>query len=634
KMKAREIIRAVILLIFMGLPSYAMAEDLSELRLSLVDGDVQIITEDTREWVPAAINMPIRGGDRIWVPEGARAELQARYGTAVRLDENSSLEILTVTHDSLQLYLSLGQVYVNFRGEKNDVVQLDTPIASVRVYDTARFNIAVAQNGDTDISAFRGAVAAESRSGKTRVGSGQMLSLGDAYADLSPLGEPDDWERWNRDRDKRYEERGYSSQYLPGELEGYASDFDNNGRWFYTRDYGYVWTPTVYVSAGWSPYRQGRWVWMGGDYVWIASEPWGWAPYHYGRWAFITSFGWCWVPPARGAAHWGPGYVGWVYTPTYVAWVPLAPQETYYGYGHYGPHSVNITTVNINNVVVKEVYRNVYVNNAVTVVNRDSFLTGRKEGFKVRENPFLRERISVGRPRIEPERATRIPVIREIPKAKEPPRRVRETEVRELKEKRHFVREPNRSVFVPQASPRTLPVRRIDAPKKGTSIRPVEPGTVPVRRMRQLETQQPKKTAPAKRQEIRQAPVESQTKQRQLPTVPQPVIKKRDVQPQQPVMEKERRIIKKEERIEQQQRETKVPAQRQEILQAPGKKKIEQPKEQPGPRPDAGKPSSKADDKKEVIRKVNPSQQQDEKEEEVREFKVPGFWPEKMKDKR
>ncbi|RPI36195.1 MAG: hypothetical protein EHM54_06360, partial [Nitrospiraceae bacterium] len=179
KMKTRGIIRAFILLIFMGLPSYAMAEDLSELRLSLVGGDVQIITEDTREWVPAAINMPIRGGDRIWVPEGARAELLARNGTAVRLDENSSLDILTVGHDSLQFYLSLGQAYLNFRGESNDVIQMDTPIASVRVYDTARFNIAVAQNGDADIAVFSGAVYAESRSGKTRVGSGQMLSLGD-----------------------------------------------------------------------------------------------------------------------------------------------------------------------------------------------------------------------------------------------------------------------------------------------------------------------------------------------------------------------------------------------------------------------------------------------------------------------
>jgi len=75
-----------------------------------------------------------------------------------------------------------------------------------------------------------------------------------------------------------------------------------------------------------------------------------------------------WVPPVRGAVYWGPGYVGWVSTPTYVAWVPLAPGETYYGHGYYGPHSVNVTKVNVNTVVVKNVYKNVHVNNGVTVV--------------------------------------------------------------------------------------------------------------------------------------------------------------------------------------------------------------------------------------------------------------------------
>jgi hypothetical protein len=314
----------------MFLPSYAVADDLGELRISLIDGDVQIITEDTREWVPATINMPLRGGDRIWVPEGARTEIQARNGSVVRLDQGSSLVILTIEQDSVQFYLDLGQAYVNFRGGRDNMIQVDTSIASARVYDMARFNVAVAQNGDSDISVFKGVLYAESRSGKTRVGAGMMLSLGDNYADLSPLGEPDEWENWNRERNKRYEETGYSSQYLPGELRGYASDFDNNGRWVYASSYGYVWTPIVYISAGWAPYRHGRWVWIGGDYVWIAHEPWGWAPFHYGRWAFITSFGWCWVPPVRGAVYWGPGYVGWVYTPTYVAWVPLAPRETYY----------------------------------------------------------------------------------------------------------------------------------------------------------------------------------------------------------------------------------------------------------------------------------------------------------------
>jgi hypothetical protein len=115
----------------------------------------------------------------------------------------------------------------------------------------------------------------------------------------------------------------------------------------------------------------------------------------------------------------GPGFVGWVQTPTYVSWVPLAPGEIYYGHGYYGPHSVNITNVNITNIqVTKVVYKNVHIRNAVTVVHHDTFVTGKHVEVKVRENPFLRERISIGRPNIKPEKTTFMPVIKEIPQVK------------------------------------------------------------------------------------------------------------------------------------------------------------------------------------------------------------------------
>jgi hypothetical protein len=72
--------------------------------------------------------------------------------------------------------------------------------------------------------------------------------------------------------------------------------------------------------------------------------------------------------------------VGWIVTPTYVAWVPLAPGEVYYGYGYYGPGSVNIINVNVNTVFVNRTYVNARVNNSVTVVQRGTFGTGSMNG--------------------------------------------------------------------------------------------------------------------------------------------------------------------------------------------------------------------------------------------------------------
>lgn len=461
-------------------PTFSSGSTLGSLRLSLIAGDVQVRTEDTGEWVPASINMPLMDGDRIWVPDGGRTELQSRDGTLLRLDENSALEILTVEKDSYQFYLTEGRSYANFRGLKGTLLQIDTPDSSIRVYDRSNFRIETTQDGYTDISVYRGIVYAENRDGETSVDGGKTLSLREgSHAELSPLGPPDEWERWNRKRDQRFGERRPPSRYLPDELHAYSSDFEENGRWVQVREYGYVWTPKVVLSAGWAPYRAGRWVWIDGDYVWISYEPWGWAPYHYGRWAFISAIGWCWVPPARGAVYWGPGFVGWVRTPTYVSWVPLAPGEIYYGHGYYGPHSVNVTQVNITHIDVRKiVYKNVRVQNAVTVVHHDTFVTGKPMEVKVRENPFLKEKISLGRPDIRPEKATMMPVIKEIPQRRRPPEPIREIKVKELKQERPLVREKGASVLEPKSPPKKMPVRPIEKSvvEKPKEMRPTEKG--------------------------------------------------------------------------------------------------------------------------------------------------------------
>jgi len=183
----------------------------------------------------------------------------------------------------------------------------------------------------TDVSVYKGYVETENQIGNTRVNAGSMVSLGqNTNGEVAPMGPPDEWERWNKGRNDRiYVSGGNSSRYLPAELRVYSYDFDSSGRWVQDREYGYVWTPTIVIGVSWSPYRDGRWIWRGDDYVWVGYEPWGWAPYHYGRWSFRANIGWFWVPPIAREVYWSPGYVGWVRTNDYVAWVPLAPGEIY-----------------------------------------------------------------------------------------------------------------------------------------------------------------------------------------------------------------------------------------------------------------------------------------------------------------
>ena len=74
-----------------------------------------------------------------------------------------------------------------------------------------------------------------------------------------------------------------------------AGELRDYGKWVYTPDYGYVWSP--YVAADWTPYYYGRWAWVYPyGWTWVAYEPWGWWPYHFGWWVSYPAFGWVWCP--------------------------------------------------------------------------------------------------------------------------------------------------------------------------------------------------------------------------------------------------------------------------------------------------------------------------------------------------
>jgi hypothetical protein len=385
-----SIIPAVAFLLTLSTAAYG--GDLGMIRLSLVEGGAQVLIQDSTDWTDGTINVPLDEGDRLWVPDGGKAELQIRGGVYVRIDGGTALDILQVAMDTVQFYLDRGHAYINNRRGGVKASQIDTPLTSIRSYDNSVMMIDVTEDGVTEVSVLKGYITAENRSGATQVGSGYTLTIReDQAAELAPIAAPDDWERWNTDRDRTHVAWGESSRYLPDEMHDYSGDFDENGRWDYVGDYGYVWSPVVAV-ADWAPYTSGRWVWIRGNYVWIAYDPWCWGPCHYGRWVFLASRGWCWVPPPAGSAYWGPGYVGWMVTPSYVAWVPLAPGEVYYGYGYYGPGSVNITTININTVAVKRDYLNAHNVHAVNMVKRETFGTGRREFVRGEKNPFLESR--------------------------------------------------------------------------------------------------------------------------------------------------------------------------------------------------------------------------------------------------
>ncbi len=280
----------------------------------------------------------------------------------------------------------------------------------------------------------------------------------------------------------------------------------------------------------------------------MSFDPWGWAPYHYGRWAFVARIGWCWVPPAAGDVYWGPGYVGWVGTGDYVGWVPLAPGEIYYGRGYYGRHSVNVTNINITEVHVTNVYKNVYVNNGPTIVERRTFASSSPKIMRMQPNViqrqvFAKNNLSAGTPFIKPTKESYFASAKRIPAAKLPPQPVRKIDVKQLKESRPFVKAPERSVIKPGTKPGSLPLQSVRTPKTPGKEKPA------IQRITPSERGAPgiPGRGPAPQQEVK--PLERRTFQPERGVQPQKEIKPQErrvvppAQPQKEVKPQERRVV-------------------------------------------------------------------------------------------
>jgi hypothetical protein len=107
-----------------------------------------------------------------------------------------------------------------------------------------------------------------------------------------------------------------------GDYRNFYEPLGSYGSWFQTRDFGYVYQPTVVRDLSWRPYTRGRWAFTNQGWTWVSNEPFGWACYHYGRWAQLRGHGWVWVPGSQ----WAPAWVTWRESSGHIGWAPLPPE--------------------------------------------------------------------------------------------------------------------------------------------------------------------------------------------------------------------------------------------------------------------------------------------------------------------
>lgn len=404
-------------------------------RISVINGDVSVRRGDSGDWVAAALNAPLVVEDRILTGANSRAEVQFDYANMIRLSGNAEVRFSEVEYKRYQVQVARGTVTFRVLRDQDAEVEISTPSISVRPVKRGIYRLTVHADGASEITVRAGEAEVFTPRGSERLRTGRTMLARGTQADpefryTNEIPE-DEWDRWNERRDRDLE-RSRSYNYLSRDIYG-AEDLDDHGRWVYDAPNGWVWAPRV--VAGWAPYRYGRWSWV--DYYgwsWISYDPWGWAPYHYGRWYHNARHGWCWYPGAIQARHyWSPALVAFIGFGNVgvglgfgrVGWIPLAPFDPFHrwwggGYyrGYRNPTYIDNSVTIVNNINVRNVYRNSRVVNSVTAVERGDFGRGRVGGgLRISDADFDRASVLRGQLPLAPTRdslrlADRDPVVR------------------------------------------------------------------------------------------------------------------------------------------------------------------------------------------------------------------------------
>jgi FecR protein len=290
-------------------------------RLSEVEGTVQIDRAAGDGFDKAFINLPVIEGCKLKTGKDSRAEVEFEDGSALRLAPDSEVDFtrLALGDDGQKrntVQLVSGTVYANLRlknasskEKAGDQFQLNFAHESVTVSEAAHFRVELADARAT-VAVFKGKLSATSPSGQLEIAEKHSATIELAKVDLEnddPAkkdtfaitknyeADPSDaWDRQQTDYHDRYASAGGSSINSP---YGYGmSDLNYYGNFMTVPGYGNVWQP-YFIGTNWSPFQDGGWAFYpGAGYMWVSGYPWGWMPYNYGNWAFAPGFGWVWQP--------------------------------------------------------------------------------------------------------------------------------------------------------------------------------------------------------------------------------------------------------------------------------------------------------------------------------------------------
>ncbi|HKM46609.1 MAG TPA: FecR family protein [Terriglobales bacterium] len=296
-------------------------------RLSDVQGGVQIDKNTGLGFENAFLNLPITQGTQLRTRDNGRAEIEFEDGSTLRLTPQTTVVFGTLgANDAGKrtsgVNLVEGRAYVNWLGKSGDEFTLNFSREKVTVTQPAHFRIA-ASSKEAEVASFKSELEVEGPSGTVKVDKKKMLTFDaddNGRSTVAKNLKEDQYDSWDK-QSVEYHDTYAKNNSTP---LGYGySDLNYYGSYTNYPGYGMLWQP-YFTGVGWNPYMDGAWSWYPGmGYMWASAYPWGWMPYYYGNWVYAPGMGWGWQAGGFNTWHGGLNYVG---ATNFHA--PVAPQGT------------------------------------------------------------------------------------------------------------------------------------------------------------------------------------------------------------------------------------------------------------------------------------------------------------------
>ncbi len=263
----------------------AMAESQVRIvRLSDVQGTVQINKNSGLGFETAFMNLPITQGTELRTLNNGRAEIEFEDGSALRLTPGTTVEFDTLNANDdgkriSRVKLVEGRAYVNWFGKSGDEFTLNFSQEKVSLTQPAHFRVTTSANS-AEVASFKNEIEVTGAAGTVKVARDKMVSFDVQDNDRAAVAKnvvADPYDEWDQ------QASDYHDQYAKNNKTpvGYgASDLNYYGSYTNVPGYGNLWQP-YFAGSGWDPFMDGAWSWYPGyGFLWASAYPWGWLPYN------------------------------------------------------------------------------------------------------------------------------------------------------------------------------------------------------------------------------------------------------------------------------------------------------------------------------------------------------------------